>query len=385
MNSLLIIPKRPFPPYEDGDTLIYYYLTKYLQNLHIFYFYHSNSSGEENTFVDYLKNHHLFKLEIKKDLFSVLFFNFSYYKSFTKQNLKLLVDYIERAKIETILCHVSCYKYALYLKKRTECKIILHAIDCYSMHYLREISISTGVKRIRSFASFLIYSMVEKNYNKFDGIVLVSDFDKKNIIKHGIQKRKIHVINNGVDTRYFTFPAKRGRNQIFQIGFSGVMNYAPNENAVLFFLKEIFPEMVTRIPHIKYYIIGKSPTDAILKMSNQFKSNVVVTGFVQDIRIPLGELDLYVSTLRSGSGIKNKILEVLSMGIPVIASPISLEGMALESEVIQYSSKSDLIEKIQMLYVDSDLRKELSQKGRQFVQEKYSWEQKILGYAELLR
>lgn len=75
------------------------------------------------------------------------------------------------------------------------------------------------------------------------------------------------------------------------------MAYGPNEDAALFLIEEIYPLVKNKID-IKLYIVGQRPTEKIKKYQSE---NIIVTGFVEDIRTYIDKASLYISPLRYGS------------------------------------------------------------------------------------
>jgi len=392
MNKLLLIPKRPYPPYEDGATLIYYYMMKYFPKIHVIYLSGENEQQnrlKEQTFKDYMYRHKVQYLKYteptKINKLSILN-GYSYHMNsyFSKKNAYKIVEYIQENNIDIIICNYQMLRYAEFIKKATKCKIILHAIDAISMAESRQISKSGVVTKIKKYVNSKLYYYIEKKYVKFDKIVVVSDVDAQYLCKtHNIPRSKIKVISNGVDTDYFC-SVELKKSQKVNIGFSGIMNYYPNEQAVLYFLKNILPKLKDQKEKIKYWIIGKNPTTKIKQESIKFSEIVEITGFVNDIRPYINTLDIFVSTLQSGGGIKNKILEAMAMGVPVIASSVSVEGINHEDTILVYESDEELISYINKLIKDENYRRHLSKKSRMIVEKKFSWKVQIKEYENLL-
>lgn len=153
---------------------------------------------------------------------------------------------------------------------------------------------------------------------------------------------KLSVMGNGVDHQFFSPQiCKREKYLIF----TGAMNYFPNIDAVLWFSQTIFPEILKYDPEIRFYIVGSNPTEQILKLASE---NIIVTGFVDDIRPYIARAAVAVYPLRIARGIQNKILEAMSMGItPVI--PFSLKSSLDEewpNDVLIYRTEKECIQQI---------------------------------------
>lgn len=162
--------------------------------------------------------------------------------------------------------------------------------------------------------------------------------------------------------------------QSHHLVFSGVMDYDPNEDAALYFVNEIFPKLLEVYPDSVFTIAGKNPTDSIKKISN---NNIEVTGFVDDMVATITQSEIYVSPLRFGSGTKNKILEAMVAGMPVLLSPISrdgIEGLVDGVNCIFVDDNNQWIDKISMLFEDEALKNTISDNAKSFVMKEHSWE-----------
>jgi sugar transferase (PEP-CTERM/EpsH1 system associated) len=140
---------------------------------------------------------------------------------------------------------------------------------------------------------------------------------------------RIHTYSNGVDADYFSpdrpYPAPFPSTEQ-AIVFTGAMDYWPNIDAVNWFARDIFPLVLIEKPDARFYIVGSNPSGAVTQLAN--RPGIVVTGRVDDVRPYLAHAILAVAPLRIARGIQNKVLEAMSMGTPVVASPQALEGIA---------------------------------------------------------
>ena len=100
-----------------------------------------------------------------------------------------------------------------------------------------------------------------------------------------------------------------------------------NLDAALRLVRDIFPRVKQVVPEARLYLVGGNPPDALRAYAGE---DVAIPGRVPDLR-PYFECSLlYVSPLRLGAGIKNKVLETLSMQTPVIATPLSCDGIPVK-------------------------------------------------------
>jgi sugar transferase (PEP-CTERM/EpsH1 system associated) len=132
------------------------------------------------------------------------------------------------------------------------------------------------------------------------------------------------VIPNGVDTSYFS-PNGYSSESARTIVFTGRMDYFPNIDGVCYFVDQILPLIRNKMPNIEFRIIGSNPVRTISELAS--KPGITVTGHVPDIRSFVHDAAIAVAPLRIARGTQNKILESMSMGIPVVATPQAAKGV----------------------------------------------------------
>lgn len=116
-------------------------------------------------------------------------------------------------------------------------------------------------------------------------------------------------------------------NRIVEAGsmlFWGAMNRKENEEAVIWFLKNIFPNIKQRVPHAMFYVVGNAPSQKLRRLARE---DVIITGFVEDPHEYFRKAQIAVVPLLSGAGVKIKTLECLAAGLPVVATGIGAEGI----------------------------------------------------------
>jgi len=206
---------------------------------------------------------------------------------------------------------------------------------------------------------------------KFDLCTVVSSVDR-NAINVYQPKANIRVIPNGVDCSYFL--PMNGSYDNRNIVFLGTMCYPPNVDAVLYLCRDILPRIHKALPEARVYIVGTDPVRRVKALSKY--NNVFITGFVTDVRPYLAKAAVLLCPLRIASGTQLKILEAMAMGVPVVTSPLGLEGIgAIPDENIMVGEDAEeLARKTVMLLTDTVLRNEVGLRGRQLVTEKYTWE-----------
>lgn len=108
--------------------------------------------------------------------------------------------------------------------------------------------------------------------------------------------------------------------------FIGSFAHPPNEEGIIWFIEYIFPLINRKIPDIHPTIVGSEPTERLLNMANP---SVTVTGYVEDVSEYFNDNKVFIAPLPHGAGVKGKIGQSFSYGLPVVTTSIGAEGMHL--------------------------------------------------------
>jgi glycosyltransferase involved in cell wall biosynthesis len=127
----------------------------------------------------------------------------------------------------------------------------------------------------------------------------------------------------GIDTSHYNF--KLDGREPFTLLFLGSFRHLPNQEALTWFLREIFPKVRVEEPHARLVIIGSDPP---ARHSLPEAEAIELIGFVEDVREPLERYSLFVCPILSGSGVRVKLLEAFAAGIPVVSTRLGAEGLA---------------------------------------------------------
>ena len=377
MKILFIADKVPYPIYNDGGTLMNYHLLKFLKKKHNVDFI---SFGGDNFSEDFMRDicntniliNDIVKLNKIHLLISLFRLNPPFYNNksvvFSKK-IKLLVENnnYDLIFIDSIFMDV----YGSQIKHHNKI-ISLH--DSLSLLYLSFYNKSNKTlnKIYYKFCSF-IYKKKElhilKNYKK---CLFVSpkdiDYLKGN---SSFSINNSYVIPNGVNQELIDKPLNN-RNDKHSIVFTGVMDYKPNVDAVLFFVDKIFPLILNKNPKVIFLVVGKNPTKEIQDLKS---SNIKITGFVDDISEYILNCSVYVSPLISGAGLKNKILEAMALRKPIVCTSISLDGINVENDIhlLCKDNPRDFAESVCLLLNNDKLRNKLVSNAYELIKNEYSW------------
>jgi sugar transferase (PEP-CTERM/EpsH1 system associated) len=189
---------------------------------------------------------------------------------------------------------------------------------------------------------------------------------------------RVEVLSNGVDLDYFQVSdddhdAKTGKD----IVFTGVMDYFPNVQGVTFFANEVFPIVRQSHPDATFTIVGTHPSREVLALGQL--PGVTVTGRQEDIRPFLVRASVAVAPLLLARGIQNKVLEAMSMRLPVVVTPAAFRGVDVDEGdgVFVAEKPTEFAAEVSKLLDDPARARSLGLRARQRVEERYIWDEQL--------
>ncbi len=190
------------------------------------------------------------------------------------------------------------------------------------------------------------------------------------------------VLRNGVDLEQFApRPAEAEPGHLV---FTGVMDYYPNVDGCVHFVREVLPRVRAEFPEARLSIVGSRPTKEVQRLGEH--EGVTVTGFVDSTADWMARAEVAVAPLRVARGIQNKVLEAMAMGLPVVGTTSATQGVAAVHG--RHYLVADRVEEqahaVRGLLRDAASRERLGAAARRFVEEHHDWEQALAPLDPLL-
>jgi len=140
---------------------------------------------------------------------------------------------------------------------------------------------------------------------------------------------------------------------------------------MLYFVNQVLPKVRELIGEVPLYLVGSSVTKKIVELASE---SIHVIGFVEDPEPWFARAKVFVAPLRYGAGMKGKIGQSLSLGLPIVTTSIGAEGMGLETEkhVLIADCPNNFAAAVARLYGDALLWKTLSENGKLHVDLNFS-------------
>lgn len=292
-------------------------------------------------------------LNLVNSLFSLAPLQVSFF--YSREMQKIISSLTSQVNYDVVYFHLfNMAQYYKCVKNPTSVKVydITDASVIYLKKYLEILKF--GFSKIFYTIEKMLIANYESISSKFDINFLCSQIDLEHYKKKGINSL-FKLYSNGFDSSLFIpkdTSIEKGR-----IIFAGSMPYFPNKDAALFFAKEVFPLILKKRPDAKFYIVGQDPPNELLSLQS---TNIIVTGFVEDIKLEYLKSEVNVAPIRFGTGTQNKVIEALALGIPTVASSICVAGFDEKIKEYIYTAENpeEYAEKVLYILNNPAVRKE---------------------------
>ncbi len=217
----------------------------------------------------------------------------------------------------------------------------------------------------------------------FNESFVVSDVEKELFISK-IEDVEPVVMPNGVDVDHFASQGDAERDPHTLI-FTGVMDYEPNVDGVLWFRETSWPAIRKAHPDARLLIVGSKPCDEIKRLDGQ--EGITVTGRVPETPPYFDKAAVAIAPLRLARGVQNKVLEAMSMGLPVVSSPQAGQGLGEvgEDTLIVTENPSATTAAIIDLLEEPERAREIGANAAAYVRTQFHWDTMFARLDDLLK
>lgn len=226
-------------------------------------------------------------------------------------------------------------------------------------------------RRIISRLDLQAWERFERNViGQVQAVVVFTERDRRTLDKLGQQTPVVQIPLGTYIPEHPLDPL--GESQLGLL-FVGNFKHFPNVEAADRLIHKIFPTVQAEFPEARLLIVGNQPPATLQQEASE---NVIVTGFVPDVRPYLDRAALVVVPLRLGGGMRVKVLEALAAGKAVVASPLAVEGLDLANgeQVVLAENDHEFNQAILQLLRHPERRVQLAKKARAWACANLSWE-----------
>jgi len=377
---LFLSSRLPYPPI-GGDRLKNFWLLKILSkhfNIHLVsitekdvtYKFYSWANEIGITYKIFRKTRLDFILNASRFMFNRLPIQVNYYY------FKDIQNYIDSIYHKYDLLFATLIRTAKYVIDKDKPKI-LDMADSIGLSYKR------SAKRTYSKLWKIIYNVESKRLLDFESKCIIS-FNKTLFVNNEERAffkypEKTVWLANGVNEHLLTYDRVnlKYKNHII---FFGKMDYQPNIDAVLWFVKNVLP-FLNR--NLKFAIVGANPPKKIKLLEKKY-SNVIVTGFIEDPYEIIKSSLCVVAPMQTGGGIQNKILESMALGTINIVSSLAAKPIGGKNGEHYFivDDPEEVVHLINDIYKNSKKYEYIKENARDFIKNNFTWgvyEKKLLG------
>lgn len=244
-------------------------------------------------------------------------------------------------------------------------EIVYDTVDLHGLRFSREAELKDD-DTIREKAKH--YSLLERFNIECSDLVIAITAEEKAEIQKISEDARVEIIPNIHSSFSPEIPLSDRRGLMF----IGHYLHSPNEDAVKYFVKDIFPYIKKKLgKDVVFRMVGSSMTEAVKKLGSD---SVQAIGYVEDPVPYFASARVFVAPLRFGAGMKGKIGQSLSLGLPIVTTTIGAEGMGLThgENVLIADSPEEFAEAVVALYMDDTLWRRISQNGLRYIEDNFS-------------
>jgi polysaccharide biosynthesis protein PslH len=309
-----------------------------------------------------------FYLELGRNLFESLPYVVSKYAS--REMARTVAGLYRAQQPDLVICDFLQSCEGLRLVKHAPFVLFQHNVEAAIFEQLAKRAPSLLTRSYLKLQAGRMRSYEKAQCRKAQRIIAVSDVDRLSF-QNDYGATRCDVVPTGVDTRFFT-PAD-STFRVNNLVFTGSMDWLANQDAMQWFVRDIFPLIRQEIPNVVFSIVGRNPPPEIQKLGQL--PGIHVTGTVNDIRPFVRSSKVFVVPLRIGSGTRLKLLEAMAMGKAVVSTTIGAEGLPVEHDrnIILADDARRFADEVVSLLRESAKREHLETQARSMVERNHSW------------
>jgi glycosyltransferase involved in cell wall biosynthesis len=203
-----------------------------------------------------------------------------------------------------------------------------------------------------------------------DLTLTITPEDRERLVVDGGAGR-IDVLPAGVDPSEFDLLAHDPGSTV--VTFFGSMDYHPNEDAVLWFVRNVLPLIRERRSDVTFEVVGKDPSREVRALDD--RPDVRVTGFVEDLGERVAKAGVVVLPIRVGTGIRMKALHAMAMGKPLVSTPLGVQGIdVIDGRHVSLADEPEAFARAVLdLLADPDRQARYRNDARALVEREHDW------------
>lgn len=247
-----------------------------------------------------------------------------------------------------------------------QAKVVFHTVDLHYLRLTREAALFDDPEKLK--AAEAVKTTELAAISSVDATTVVSS-EELSQLQSLVPASKVFTLPFSLKIRSTEVSFKDRRDIVFVGGFQ----HLPNVDAVQYFVHSIMPLLRKKLPGVCFYIVGSKPPKEIQELA---AGDIIVKGYVEDLEPLLDQIRINIAPLRYGAGIKGKVANAMTQGLPTVATSIANEGMPLidGKHILVADSEEAFANAVVRLYEDELLWKQLSENGLEFAEHEWGGE-----------
>ncbi len=260
--------------------------------------------------------------------------------------------------------------YISIIRKYSNARIVMRAHNIEYEIWQRSVDLQENVFK-RFYLSILtkrIQHMEHRFINKYDMLLPITERDAKLYAEMGNTK-PVHVTPFGINTSALN--PDSSHIEIPSIFYIGALDWAPNQDGLIWFLNKVWPLLQDKISDLSFYVAGRNCTEALKNQFNQ--RNIVFLGEIDDAYAYINSKEVMIVPLFSGSGMRVKIIEGMALGKVIITTNIGAEGIPCthRKNILIANTPLEFLKQIEYIIDNKALFNEISKNAISFVRENF--------------
>lgn len=303
-------------------------------------------------------------IKIYRSIFSLK--PFSIYKYYQEKMNKKIKEFVSREKVDCIW--IDQLSMSQYLPCNYKGLKILETQNMDSLFFkqivFKDFMLSQRIFALSEWIKFSLYERIM--FPKFSRIFTISIIEK-NLLQKKYQRIKLDVLPPGIK---LISPKNTKNKASFTILYIGNLCWYPNKDGMKWFLEKIYP-LIQDKTFVNLLVIGKLPKGDIFTNSNGVK----FLGFVKDINPYMKNAQVFIAPIRYGTGIRIKILDAISYGLPIVTTTEGANGLDVKNgkELLIAKDEKEFADKTIELLGNDTLQKKLVKNAYRFLKTNYSY------------
>ncbi|WP_185467443.1 MULTISPECIES: glycosyltransferase family 4 protein [unclassified Synechococcus] len=252
-----------------------------------------------------------------------------------------------------------------------QARLVFDTVDLHFLRYYRAQALAEdNSEEKQQFATLHLRHFATEKFlaEVCDSTIVVTD-EEKVLLSEFIDPSRIEVIPNihsiPLQDEIPGFQDRQG------LLFIGGFDHAPNADAVIYFSEQILPLVKKILPDIILYIVGSNMKDNIAKLSSD---NIKPIGYVEDLTTIYNQVRAFIAPLRYGAGLKGKVGQSMSYGVPVVGTSVAFEGFGVidRKQGLIANSPEEFAAAVVEVYSHPELWQTISEDGQKLVESRFS-------------